>query len=136
MKFQKGQSGNPAGAPKGKPHQRPAHIRALVSDKAGAIVAKIIERAESGDVEACRIFCRYLMPRHRFVPEPVNLPPAKDLIEARAQIAKLASLAAQGVLDLESMTQIARVLSMSAGLRLEELEELLANKEARDHGDN
>ena len=89
-----------------------------------------------GDVEACRIFCRYLLPRHRFVPEPVNLPPAKDLIEARAQIAKLASLAARGNLDLESMTQIARVLAMSAGLRLEELEDILADKEERDRDDS
>ena len=83
------------------------------------------------------MFLRFLMPRHRFVPEPVDLPPAADLAEIRAQIAKLASLAASGELDLDSMTQIARTLALAAGLRLEELEDILAEKEGAesDHDD-
>jgi hypothetical protein len=30
-----------------------------------------------------RLFYKYLMQRQQFVPEPIDLPPAKDLIEAR-----------------------------------------------------
>jgi hypothetical protein len=135
MPFASGQSGNPNGAPR-RPHKRTAHIRALVRDKAGVLVKKTLANAEAGDVESLRLFYRYLMPRHHFVPEPVDLPPAKDLVEARLQIGKLASLTAEGVLDLDSMTAISRTLALAAGLRLEELEEILADKEVRNHDDD
>ncbi len=75
------------------------------------------------------------MPRHRFVPGPVDLPQAEDLAEARMQIATLASLAAEGVLDLDSMTTIARVLAMAIGVRLEELEEIVSEREASSDDD-
>lgn len=135
MPFASGQSGNPNGAPR-RPHKRTAHIRALIRDKTGALVKKTLAHAEAGDVESLRLFYKYLMPRQHFVPEPIDLPPAKDLIEARMQIGKLASLAAEGVLDLDSMTAISRTLALAAGLRLEELEEILADKEAQEQNDS
>jgi hypothetical protein len=46
LKFKPGQSGNPAGPPRGKPHKLTAFVRKMVDDKGGAIVKKIIERAE------------------------------------------------------------------------------------------
>ena len=67
MPFAPGQSGNPDGAPR-RPHKRTAHIRALVRDKIGVLAAKTIAKAEAGDVESLRLFYRYLMPRHHFVP--------------------------------------------------------------------
>lgn len=137
MPYKPGESGNPKGWPKGKKQARAARVRALINDKTGVIVEKILANAENGDVASMQMFCKHLMPRHRFVPEPVDLPPAADLVEIRAQIAKLASLAASGELDLDSMTQIARTLALAAGLRLEELEDILAEKEGAesDHDD-
>jgi hypothetical protein len=82
------------------------------------------------------MFLRFLMPRHRFVPAPVDLPPVNDLTEMRAQIAKLASLAAEGVLDIDSMTAISRTLALAAGLRWEELEDILAEREAQAPDDD
>ena len=35
-------------------------IKAMVEKDAAEIVKAIIDRAKTGDVEACRIFCRYL----------------------------------------------------------------------------
>jgi len=129
--FKPGQSGNPSGWPKGKKQKRPAHVRALISEKTGALVEKILTNAENGDVESLRLFCRYLMPRHRFVPEPVDLPPAQNAGEIQLQIARLASLAGEGSLDLDSMTAISRVLAMALGARLEELEEIIGEREAQ-----
>ena len=131
MTFKPGQSGNPRGWPKGKKQKRPAHVRALISEKTGTLVEKILTNAENGDVESLRLFCRYLMPRHRFVPEPVDLPPAQNAAEIQSQIARLASLAGEGSLDLDSMTAISQVLAMALGTRLEELEELIGEKEAQ-----
>jgi hypothetical protein len=97
------------------------------------LAEKIFTNVENGDVESLRLFCRYSMPRHRFVPEPVDLPVPKDLTEARIQIGRLASLAAEGLLDLDSMTVIARALAI--GARLEELEEILAEREGSEPDD-
>jgi hypothetical protein len=129
--FRPGQSGNPRGWPKGKKQKRPAHVRALITEKTGTLVEKILTNAENGDVESLRLFCRYLMPKHRFVPEPIDLPAVQNATEIQAQIARLASLAGEGSLDLDSMTAISRVLATALGARLEELEELLGEKEAQ-----
>jgi Family of unknown function (DUF5681) len=135
LTFKRGQSGNPAGPPKGKPHKLTAAVRKMVDNTGGAIVKKILERAEGGDIEACRIFARYLLPRPKMVFQPVDLPPAKDAAEIQAQIARLASLAGEGALDLDSMTAISRLLAMALGARPEELEELVSDREARDSDD-
>ena len=78
MKFQRGTSGNPAGAAKGKPHKRAARIQqALINDNAADILAKVIEQAKAGDSQAQATFFK-LMPKHRFVSSPVDLPVAQS----------------------------------------------------------
>ena len=136
MKFAKGQSGNASGWPKGKPHKLTATVRKMVNDKGGKIVEGIIQAAEDGDPTARQLFMKYLLPRPKLVTTPVDLPPVDSLIEIRAQIAKLASLAAGGVLDIDSMTAISRTLALAAGLRLEELEDILADREAQAPDDD
>ena len=67
LTFKPGRSDNPAGPPKGRPHKLTAIVRKMVDDKGGAVVAKLIERAEAGDADAARVFVRYLLPRPRLV---------------------------------------------------------------------
>jgi hypothetical protein len=129
--FQRGASGNPAGRAKGKPTRRTARLRKIIADSTGEIVEGIIKDAKANDPTARQLFLRFLMPRHQFVAEPVDLPEAKSAAEIQAQIARLASLAGAGVLDLDSMTAISRVLTMALGARLEELETLVGEKEAQ-----
>ncbi len=134
LTFSRGQSGNPAGAPKGKPHARTARVRKAIADNTGAIVAAIIKDALAGDPTARQLFVHRLMPRHRFVAEPVDLPPAQTVTETRLQLAQLASLAAAGALDLDALQAISRVLAIALGGHLDGLEEILDEKEAQsDH---
>lgn len=128
MPFVRGQSGNPNGAPKGKPHKRTSDIRALVKDNAVAILKKVIEQAKLGDVHAQATFIR-LLPKHRFVSEPISLPVAQSAAEAQEQIARLTVMAARGDLDLDALATLTRSLTLSIDTRLEVLEERLGERE-------
>ena len=136
MKFAKGASGNPGGRPKGQPHLLTARVRKMVEKDGAAIVEEIIKDAKNSDPTARQLFCRFLLPRPRLNLTPIDLPEAQEVGELRAQISKLASLAAGGALDLDSMTAIARVLAMALGARMEELEEILETREAESDHDN
>ena len=57
--FKKGQSGNPAGKPKGLRNKRTLDLEALLDGEAQAITRKAVEMAKAGDtvamlVERCR----------------------------------------------------------------------------------
>jgi Family of unknown function (DUF5681) len=134
LPFKKGASGNPSGWPKGKPRTLTQTVRALVNDRGGAIVQKIIESAEAGDVEARRQFLRYLLP-HPMVLTPIDLEPVKDAGEAQAQIGMLTSTAAQGELDLDSLHALSRALALAIDARLAELEEIVGERESNDGQD-
>lgn len=77
MKFQPGQSGNPAGYKKGQPNKITAAIRKLVNAEGPEIVRKVIEDAKNGDVAARQLFCKHLLPRYRTVMTPIDMKPAK-----------------------------------------------------------
>ena len=121
---------------KGKAHKLTSLVRKMVNDKGGAVVAKIIERAEAGDADAARIFVRYLLPRPRLVMTPLDLPPAQTAAQAREQIGLLTSMAAKGDLDLDALQALSQALHMAISSRIEELEELLEAREADGDGQN
>src|SRR5262245_5743093 len=55
MPFQKGQSGNPAGRPRGIVNRATALAQNLLSERAEGIARKVIELAEEGDMAAIRV---------------------------------------------------------------------------------
>ena len=101
----------------------------MISDSSVEIVRSILKSAKAGDIASQTLFCRFLLPRQRFVAMSVEMPEISSLEVARAQIARLAVLAGEGSLDLDSMTAISKTLAIASGLRTEELEDLLAERE-------
>jgi hypothetical protein len=55
MPFQKGESGNPAGRPRGIVNRATALAQNLLSERAEWIARKVIELAEAGDMAAIRV---------------------------------------------------------------------------------
>lgn len=59
----KGQSGNPAGRPRGSPNKGHAYLRELLNDGAEAVIASVIAAAISGDMAAARLVLDRVLPR-------------------------------------------------------------------------
>ena len=61
--FPKGQSGNPAGQPKGTRHKTTLAMEALLDGEGEAITRKAVEMALSGDATALRLALSAFFPR-------------------------------------------------------------------------
>lgn len=59
--FEKGQSGNPAGRPKGIADKR-TELKSLLEPHAPALVQKVVEKALNGDMQALKICIDRLIP--------------------------------------------------------------------------
>lgn len=72
--FKPGQSGNPAGKPKGTRHKATLAIEALLEGEAEALTRKAVEMALEGDMQALRICMDRLAPVRRDRPVTFDLP--------------------------------------------------------------
>jgi hypothetical protein len=89
-KFQKGQSGNPAGKPKGAKDGR-TEMRALLQPHAEKLIQTAVNLALAGDVQALRICVDRIIPPVREDRLQIDLPPITDAAgcaEAQAAIMK------------------------------------------------
>ncbi len=77
MAFKKGQSGNPAGKPKGAKDKR-TELRALLQPHAADLVKKAVEMAKAGDVQALRICIDRIIPPMRDSRISISLPKLSD----------------------------------------------------------
>ena len=116
MAFKKGESGNPAGRPRGSVNK---NLR-LLRDAAEAILPDLIERAKSGDLEAQKLILDRGIPRLRAVsmPEALALPGGTLTDQAKALVA----LIAEGNLSTTVAAEIAGIITASA--RVEEVDQL------------
>ena len=85
--FQKGQSGNPKGKPKGVRNRLTLAAEALLDGEAETITRKAIGLAKDGDMTAIRLCLERILPPRKDRPITVDLPSVadvKDLPEAHA----------------------------------------------------
>jgi len=116
MAFKKGESGNPAGRPRGSVNKS---LR-LLRDAAEAILPDLIDRAKDGDLEAQKLILDRGIPRLRAVsmPEALALPDGTLTDQAKALVALIAA----GDLSTTIAAEIAGIITASA--RVEEVDQL------------
>jgi hypothetical protein len=95
MQFQPGQSGNPAGRPRGARNKRTILLENLMDGEAEAIARKAFELAKNGEMAAIRLGMDRLMPRskgeHVTCELPAILKPADSVVAISAILAATAN---------------------------------------------
>jgi hypothetical protein len=110
--FQKGQSGNPAGRPRGIVNRATALAQNLLSERAEGIARKVIELAEEGDMAAIRVCMERLVPPIKHQPVAVELPPIEKPADSVEALASIAAAVAAGDLTAAEAAELAKVVDV------------------------
>lgn len=94
MAFKKGQSGNPAGRPKGRADARTRWRKALEKD-GDKLVKKAVELALAGDSQALKLCIDRAIPAYRPAAEPVSFELSGETLTERANSVLTAVAAGQ-----------------------------------------
>ncbi|XLY87918.1 DUF5681 domain-containing protein [Ectopseudomonas mendocina] len=134
-KFQKGQSGNPSGRPKGALGMA-GRLRAAIQGDAEQIIQSLITQAKGGDTAAAKLLLDRVCPALKPEAQAVDLEQLAtgSLIEKAEAVLSAAGagelapdVAAQLVQSVATLAKVAEIDQLQQ--RLESLEKLLAKQE-------
>jgi len=127
-KFKPGQSGNPAGKPKGIKHRATQAVQALLEGELEALTRKAVECALAGDMIALKLCLDRIAPPLK----PMALPVELGLPECNASLADTARVfveaAARGKIPPDIAAQM--VSAVASAAKIEEMQELKYRLEA------
>jgi Family of unknown function (DUF5681) len=112
MRFQKGQSGNPAGRPRGALNRATVLAQELLAARVESIAGKLIELAEGGDMRAIRVCMDRLVPAIKDHPITVELPPIEKPADSVEAAASIAAAVAAGDLTATEAAQLAKIVDV------------------------
>jgi Family of unknown function (DUF5681) len=112
MPFQKGESGNPAGRPRGSRNRATLLMESLLADDAEAIGRKAIEMAKQGDMAAIRLCMDRLSPPRKGEPVAFELPPLDKPADSVAAAATIVAAVAAGELTPSEAAELAKVIDV------------------------
>ena len=130
--WKKGQSGNPAGMPKGTRHRATMLAEKFMEDDAEDIVRAVVNAAKAGDPTAMRLCIERLAPLRKGRPITFDLPDietASDITKAFCMIAK--AMAAGEMTPDEAGTVATVIEAHRKAIEMAELEERVRKLEAR-----
>ncbi len=108
--FQPGQSGNPAGRPRGSRHRVTVLAEKLMSDDAEAIVKAVLDAAQKGDMSAARLVLDRIAPARKGSVVMLDLPAVTDAASAVAALAAITAAAAGGDISLDEAQGLAGLI--------------------------
>jgi hypothetical protein len=108
MPFQKGESGNPAGRPRGALNRATILMQNLLADDAETIARKAIELAKDGDIAAIRMCMDRLAPARKDEPVVLDLPPLDTAADTVAASARIVAAVAAGDLTPSEAADLAK----------------------------
>ena len=112
MRFQKGESGNPTGRPRGVLNHATLLAQELLAARVESIAGKLIELAEGGDMRAIRVCMDRLVPAIKDQPIAVELPPIEKPADSVAAAAAIAAAVAAGELTAAEAARLAKVVDV------------------------
>jgi Family of unknown function (DUF5681) len=130
--FEPGQSGNPAGRPKGARNRAGRAIEALIDGQGEALGAKAIEKALGGDSAMLRALMRTLVSPRRERTVEFDLPQIESAADAVKASAAVIRACAAGELSPREASEIMRLIAAHA--RIAALEKAPSEKTADDFG--
>ena len=114
--FKPGESGNPAGRPRGSRNRTTLAIEALLDGEAEALTRKAIEKALAGDTMALRICMDRIAPPRRDRPTPFDLPVLMEAADARDALAAVVRAVADGELTPAEAVTLAGLIEQFAAV--------------------
>jgi hypothetical protein len=108
--FRKGQSGNPAGKPKGARHKTTLLAEKLMQDGAEAVVKAVVDAAKGGDMTAARLVLDRIAPARRDSPVTFELPKIETAGDAIAASAAVLNAVAGGELTPDEAASVLRLV--------------------------
>jgi hypothetical protein len=108
--WKKGQSGNPAGRPKGARHKSTMAALALLEGEAQALTRKAIEEAMGGNMVALKLCLERLVPPAKERPVDIAFPEISDASDLAKLTAALLTAVGNGNLDPGQAASLAKVV--------------------------
>jgi Family of unknown function (DUF5681) len=110
MPFQIGQSGNPAGRPRGARNKRTLALENIMEGESEVITRKVVEMAKGGHITAIRLVIDRLAPVQKDRPVDFELPPLDTPADAVAASAAIVAAVAAGDLTPLEAAQLSKVV--------------------------
>ena len=110
MRFQPGQSGNPAGRPSGALNKKTLAARALLEERAEEIVTNLMDRAMEGHGTAMRLCFDRLVPKGLDRPVAIELPVVKTPEDAELALTVVLDELAAGKLTISEVSALITVI--------------------------
>ena len=131
-RFEPGQSGNPAGRPRGARHRALLALDAIGAAGAEDVLRKVVEDAKAGDIRAAEILLRRVWPERKGRLVEFDLPPVVSAADAVQASAAIVAAVATGELTPDEAQAVASVVEIQRrAIETAELAERIAALEAR-----
>ena len=132
--FKPGQSGNPAGKPKGTRNATTLALEALLDGQASALTQKAINLALAGDMAALRLCLDRILPPRKDSTVAFDLPEMKTLNDAVPAMGALVKAVGQGELTPTEAGELTKMVQAFAKIiETAELEERVQKLEEAIH---
>jgi hypothetical protein len=117
MRFEKGQSGNPAGRPPGSRNKATVLAETMFQGEAETIIRMAIDKAKEGDMMAIRLCLERVFPKLRDRATLFDLPPINNAREALDALTSIVEGVRGGEITAAEGCELSKLISLPAGAR-------------------
>jgi hypothetical protein len=108
--FKPGQSGNPAGKPKGTRNATTLAMEALLDGESATLTRKAIELAKAGDMQALRLCLDRILPPRKDRPVTFTLPAIASAKDALSALSALLTAVSSGELTPSEAAEVGKLV--------------------------